>query len=499
MKLNFDNNILQLKYHRMNRHNVRIPQNGLDGDDIILQLKELKSSDASWRNGRMFGYTYLPGAREAKIIEQAYQLFYSDNALNPSLFASLRVLENETVAMVAELLHATDECAGNLTTGGSESILVAVKTARDWAKRHKPFIKNPEIIAPVTIHPAFSKAADMTGVHIRYASLTPDKKVNPAEVDKLINGNTIMIAVSAPCFPYGVIDPVEEVAPIALKNELLLHVDCCLGGLMLPFVETLGYPVPPFDFRVKGVTSISADVHKYGYASKGSSVILYRTHELRKFQYFVFSDWPGGLYASPTMLGTRSGAPIAAAWAALKTIGMEGYLKMAQEVMSTTKKIQEAINSIPGLHVIGAPAMCVFSFTSEKHDIYLIGDELAAAGWNLDKLQFPPALHMTISNLNSGHEDEFIAALKDAIAITEGHKIKAASSHVVVYLAKALSKFLPDKWFRKLSSKFTGLMNKGEGKGSGTGAAAYGIMASIDNRENVDEIMLDVLDKLYTV
>lgn len=483
----------------MNRQKTEFPARGLDGDDIISQLKKLKSNDASWRNGRMFGYVYHPGAREAKTIEQAYQLFFADNALNPSLFASLKTLENETVAMVAELLHATEECAGNMTTGGSESILVAVKTARDWAKRHRPFIKDPEIIAPVTIHPAFSKAADMVGVHIRYATLTPDKKANPVEIGKLINGNTIMIAVSAPCFPYGVIDPVEEIAMIALKNELLLHVDCCLGGLMLPFVEKLGYAVPPFDFRVKGVTSISADVHKYGYASKGSSVTIYRTHELRKFQYFVYSDWPGGLYASPTMLGTRSGAPIAAAWTALKTIGMEGYLRMAKEVMDTTKKIQEGIKSIAGLRVIGEPAMSVFSFTSDKHDIYIIGDELAKCGWNLDKLQFPPALHMTISNLNCGHEDEFINALKDAIAVTEGHKISTASSHVVVYIVRAFSGLLPVKWFRKLSARFTSLMNKDNGKNTGTGAAAYGIMASINNRENVDEIMLDVLDKLYTV
>jgi len=477
---------------------IEFPQNGLDGDEIISRLKELKSNDASWRNGRMFGYVYHPGTREAKTIEQAYQLFFADNALNPSLFASLKTLENETVAMVGDLLHATEECAGNMTTGGSESILVAVKTVRDWAKRHRPFIRDPEIIAPVTIHPAFSKSADMVGIHIRYASLNPDKRVNPAEVEKLINGNTIMIAVSAPCYPYGVIDPVEEIAAIALKHELLMHVDCCMGGLMLPFVERLGYPVPPFDFRVRGVTSISADVHKYGYASKGSSVTIYRTHELRKFQYFVFSDWPGGLYASPTMLGTRSGAPIAAAWTALKAIGMDGYLKMAGEVMNTTKKIQESINSIPGFRVIGEPAMSVFSFTSDRHDIYLIGDELSRDGWNLDKLQFPPALHMTVSNLNCGHEDEFIAALKEAIAVIEGHKIKAASSHVVVYIAKAFSRLLPDSWFRKLSSRFTSLMNKGEGRNAGTGAAAYGIMASINNRENVDEIMLDVLDKLYT-
>jgi sphinganine-1-phosphate aldolase len=483
----------------MNKSRIAFPQKGLDADIILSGLKELKSNDASWRDGRMFGYVYHPGAREARVIEQAYELFFADNALNPSLFSSLRILENETVAMVADLLHAPDGCAGNLTTGGSESILVAVKTARDWAKRHRPTIKDPEIVAPVTIHPAFSKAADMTGVHIRYASIKDDKSADVIDIEKLINGNTIMIAVSGPCFPYGVIDPVEDVARVAMKHQLLLHVDCCLGGLMLPFIEELGYPIPPFDFRVNGVTSISADVHKYGYASKGSSVILYRTHELRKYQYFVFSDWPGGLYASPTMLGTRSGAPIAAAWTALKTIGRDGYLKMAKEVMNTTRKIQEGIDAIPGMRVLGKPAMSVFSFTSDKHDIYIVGDELARNGWNLDKLQFPTALHMTISNLNSGHEEEFIAAVKDAIAVTEGHKIKSASSHVVVYLAKALSRFLPEKWFRKLSSRFTSLRNKGDRQNTGTGAAAYGIMASIINRENVDEIMLDVLDKLYSL
>jgi sphinganine-1-phosphate aldolase len=483
----------------MNKSRIEFPEKGLDADIILSRLKELKSNDASWRDGRMFGYVYHPGPKEERLIEQAYQMFFADNALNPSLFSSLRVLENETVEMVAALLHATDECAGNLTTGGSESILMAVKTARDWVKRHRPFIKNPEIVAPVTIHPAFSKAADMTGVHIRYAALNDDKSADPADIEKLINGNTIMIAVSAPCFPYGVIDPVEKVAAIALKNQLLLHVDCCLGGLMLPFLEEIGYQIPRFDFRVNGVTSISADVHKYGYASKGSSVILYRTHELRRFQYFVFSDWPGGLYASPTMLGTRSGAPIAAAWTALRTIGRDGYLRMAEKVMNTTRKIQEGINAISGLKIIGNPAMSIFSFTSDKHDIYIIGDELARNGWNLDKLQFPPALHMTISNLNTGHEEEFLSALRDAVAVTEGHKIRSTSSHVLVYLAKALSKFLPEKWFRKLSSKLNSLGNKGEKQNSGTGAAAYGIMAAINNRENVDEIMLDVLDKLYTL
>lgn len=483
----------------MNRQVIKFPEKGLETDTVIAELKAHRSDDASWRNGRMFGYIYHPGSREAEVVGQAYQLFMNENALNPSLFSSLRRLENETVAMVADLLHAGEGFAGNLTTGGSESMLVAVKTARDWARKHKPGISEPEIIAPVTIHPAFSKAADMTGVRPGYALLDDDKRVSVTEVQKLINRNTIAITASAPCFPYGVIDPIEELAELALRHDLLFHVDSCMGGLMLPFIESLGYEVPPFDFRVRGVTSISADLHKYGYSPKGASVILYHTHELRKFQCFVMSSWPGGLYASPTMLGTRSGAPIAAAWAAVKTIGRDGYIRMADAVMKTTMKIREGIKGVPGFHIIAKPAMSVFSFTSDRHDIYRVGDELSARGWNLDKLQFPSALHMTVSFVNTGHEDEFLEALRESVSAVEGQKIQTVSSHVLASVVRTLSKFLPEKWFRKLSARLSAIMNKDNGRSATTGAAAYGMMAAIDNRENVDEILLDVLDKLYSV
>jgi glutamate/tyrosine decarboxylase-like PLP-dependent enzyme len=271
-----------------------------------------------------------------------------------------------------------------------------------------------------------------------------------------------------------------------------------MGGLFLPFIEALGYDVPPFDFRVSGVTSISADMHKYGYSAKGSSVILYNSHELRRSQYFVISSWPGGLYASPTMLGTRSGAPIAGAWAALKTYGKDGYQRMAARVMNATRKLKEGIESLPGLTVIGKPVMSVFSFRSDRHDIYRVGDELARRGWNLDKLQFPPALHMTVSSINTGHENEFLGALKESLAVVEGHKISEVSSNVLISIVKALSGILPGKWFLKLSRKFTAMMDGKEGGGA-TGAAAYGMTVAIDRREEVDEILLDVLDKLYSV
>lgn len=482
----------------MNKRVVRFPETGLDADAVLSEITGLKSKDVTWKDGRMFGYIYHPGGRESKAIELAYRLFCHENALNPSLFSSLRKMENETVAMVADLLHAGEGWAGNMTSGGSESIILAVKTGRDRARKIHPEIMNPEMIAPISIHPAFSKACHFTGVQARYAPLAPDKRVDVSEMEKLITGNTVMLSASAPCFPYGVIDPVEELAGLALKHNLLFHVDSCLGGLFLPFIEALGYEVPPFDFRVRGVTSISADIHKYGYSAKGASVILFNSHELRRSQYFVISNWPGGLYASPTMPGTRSGAPIAGAWAALKTYGHDGYQRMAARVMNSTQKLKEGIGSLPGLKVIGNPVMSVFSFSSDRHEIYRVGDELAKRGWNLDKLQFPPALHMTVSSINTGHEKEFLDALKESLAVVEGHKIGEASSNVLISVVKTLSGILPERWFRKLSRKFSAIMNGKEGGGT-TGAAAYGMTVAIENRENVDEIMLDVLDRLYSV
>lgn len=339
----------------------------------------------------------------------------------------------------------------------------------------------------------------MTGVKVRYVHVGEDKRADPAEMEKLNGRNTIMITASAPCFPYGVIDPIYELGEIAVKHDLLFHVDSCMGGLMLPFLEDIGYDVPPFDFRVKGVTSISADVHKYGYAPKGASVILYGSHELRKSQYFVMSSWPGGLYASPTMPGTRSGATIAAAWAALKTIGRDGYDRMADAVMKTTAAMKSGIESIPGLKIIAEPVLSIFAFTSEKHNIYRIGDELVKRGWNLDKLKFPSALHMTVSFYNTGHEGEFMASLNEAVAAVEGRKIQEVSSHVLISIVRAMSKLLPVKWFRKITSRFAGSMNQAETGAPASGAAAYGMMVAIDNRENVDDIMLNVLDTLYSV
>jgi sphinganine-1-phosphate aldolase len=475
------------------------PEKGQDGDSLLNEMRLIKESDSSWRNGKIFGYVFHPGDEDARVVEEAHHLFCCENALNSSLFGSLRKFENETVAMVAGLLNAGPDAAGSLTSGGTESILMAVKVARDLARSKHPENTQPEIVIPESAHPAFDKVAHYLDVGVVHVPVEKDKRVDIDELEKLISSKTILLVGSAPCYPHGVVDPISEIGSLAVKYHIPFHVDACMGGLMLPFVERLGYPVPQFDFRVRGVTSISADMHKYGYSPKGASVIVYSDHELRKYQFYVQADWSGGIYGSPTMLGTKCGGPIAAAWASIKLSGCEGYLQRAKEVMETVKKIQTGINSIPGLFVISNPEMSLFSFTSDVYDIFALGDELTMQGWHLDRLQFPNALHMTISYQNVGKAEEFLSALGMAVTKVSSHRIRNATSHLLVSFVNELSRVLPEKWFNWLSSSAAGLFNQKEGSKPGKTAAMYGMTASLDNRKNVHEMILEVMDKIYSI
>jgi tyrosine decarboxylase MnfA len=476
-----------------------LPEHGKDIATLFSEMKDIKEEDAIWKNGKMLGYIYYPGDETAKIVQDAYQMFSHDNALNPSLFTSLKKFENETVSMVAELLNAGPEAAGNITSGGTESILMAVKTFRDKARVEHPEITRPEVLVPDSAHPAFDKAAHFLGLKVVHAPLRSDKRADTAELEKLISPETIMLVASAPCFPYGVIDPIEEIGKLAQKYNIPLHVDACLGGVLLPFAEMLGYQIPLMDFRVNGVTSISADIHKYGYSQKGASVIIYRNHEIRKHQFFLSVDWPGGIYGSTTLLGSRSGGPIAAAWAVMKYLGKDGYLKMAKEVMEISRKLQSEINSIEGLKVISDPEMSVFAFTSDSLDIFAIGDELASDGWHLNCLQYPKSLHITVSFNNVVVADEFLVQLRKATEKVRKADSRASSSPFVVSLVKNLSRALPEKWLPEIAagaSRFLG--EKGEGKIEGNGDIDDQTTDN-DSRKNVHEFALDILDMIYTL
>lgn len=416
------------------RSDIKFPQIGQSGEETLKQMAEFRAEDADWRHGRTFGLVYFHSPEHQELIEKAYRLYFNENGLNPMAFKSLKRFEHETIRMCADLFHGDESTVGCLTTGGTESLMLAVKTYRDRARKTKPWILKPEIIVPESAHPALDKGADYFDVKLRHATVGADLKVDLDSVKRLINRNTIAIVGSAPQYPNGVIDPIVELGLLAEKHNLPLHVDACIG-FNLPFIERAGYPLPAFDFRVKGVTSISSDLHKYGFAAKGASVLLWRSMDFMKYQFFVYENWTGGIYASASMPGTKAGGSIAAAWAALTTLGTDGYVAEAKRLMETARKYREGINSVAGLKVLGHPDAGLLSFhsTEKNVSIYAIADQLEAKGWSMDRNQRPESIHMTLSPPHSKVCDEFIADLKSAVEWVLAHPESATSGNAAMY------------------------------------------------------------------
>jgi glutamate/tyrosine decarboxylase-like PLP-dependent enzyme len=394
---------------------MRLPEQGIARAALFADMRKRKEQDADWRGGRTFSLIYPVSDEIDDVLAEANQLYMFENALNPFRFPSLRQMEIDVVSMTAGLLNAPEAADGCMTSGGTESILMAVKSARDRALAERG-VREPELLAPLTAHPAFAKAAKYLGLRLRQIPIDVDLRADVAEAERMINDSTALVVGSAPNYPFGTVDPIPELAGLAAQRGISFHTDSCLGGFVLPFLERLGHPVPPFDFRVPGVTTMSSDVHKYGYATKGASVVLHRDgSHLKQYQLFVFSDWPGGLYGSFAMAGARPAAPIAAAWAIMRYLGEDGYLRLVAELVSTTKKIRAAIDAIEGLRVIGNPVMSVFAFTADQLDIGAIGDVMDDRGWNLDRQKDPEALHMMLSPKHAGVADRFIADLREAV------------------------------------------------------------------------------------
>ncbi len=419
---------------------MKIPEKGQDPESVLASMQDMRKQDADWRAGKTFSLVYFLDDEHTDLLKQAYTMFFSENGLSPMAFPSLRRFETEVISMVVDMLGGGPGAIGSMTSGGTESILMAVKAARQWAKANKPDIAKPEVILPITVHPAFEKAMhyfDLQPVHIPVGE---DFRANVEEARKAVNKNTILMVGSSPSYPHGVIDPIEELASIAADNGILFHVDACLGGFLLPWLKKLGYPIPPFDLSVEGVTSMSADIHKYGFASKGASCVLYRDEELRKHQYFAYTQWPGGLYASPSATGTRPGGAIAAAWATLKHMGQDGYLATAKNIMNITERFKKGIEQIDGLRILGNPDMSVFAFTTDKGDIFALGDELENQGWHLDRQ--PGALHMMITPVHENVVDEFLSDLGSAAKKVASSSDGEVSGMAAMYGMVAA---LPDK------------------------------------------------------
>ncbi len=473
---------------------VPFPRQGVSKDALLERMRAARLGDVRWQDGKVFGLVYDPGDEANELLKEAYLLFFSENALNPTAFPSLRRFETEVVGMALDLLGGGENSVGNMTSGGTESLLVAVKTARDWARANRPQAQQPEMILPITAHPSLEKAAHYFGVRPVHVPIGSDFRADVAAVEAAISPNTILLVGSAPSFPHGVIDPIRELAAVAQEHGLLCHVDACMGGFMLPFVRQLGYPLPDFDLSVPGVTSISADLHKYGYGPKGTSVILYRDREVRRHQLFVYTDWPGGVYASPTMAGTRPGGAIAAAWAILNHLGQEGYLARAAAVMEATGRLIDGINALDGLHVLGEPAMSVFAIASDALNVYEVGDEMTLRGWHLDRQQFPPSLHMTVSYGQVGMVEAFLADLAQAGQRARRPSWHRISNSVVVGAARAATRLLPERLVSRLTSRFSSLLAGGGPSPESRSAALYGMMGTLPNRGDLGELVLDLVE-----
>jgi glutamate/tyrosine decarboxylase-like PLP-dependent enzyme len=401
---------------------MALPEQGVPREALLAEMKERKARDANWRGARTFSLVFPAGDEVEEILHDACNLYLHENALNPLRFPSLREMEIDVVGDTAALLHAPEGSGGCLTSGGTESIVMAVYAARERARAERG-VTEPVLLAPRTAHPAFAKAAKYLGLEHRQVPIDAELRADVGEAERMIDERTALVVGSAPNYPFGTVDPIPELAALAAARGISFHVDACVGGFLLPFWERLGEPVPPFDFRVDGVTTMSADVHKYGYCVKGASVIVHRDEgHLKKYQRFLYTDWPGGLYFSQAIAGTRPAPPIAAAWAVTRRLGIEGYLALTRRVREATQKIQAGIEALPGLRLVGAPVASVFAFTSDSGDPFAIADQMEERGWGVDRQRDPDAMHVMISPRHADVVDEFLADLRSAADTTSTRK-----------------------------------------------------------------------------
>ncbi|RID51351.1 hypothetical protein BRARA_H02023 [Brassica rapa] len=397
-----------------------LPVKGL-GVQVLEKMETEKRNDPNWQ-GKCSGTVYI-GGNESEghftLINQACSMFAHTNPLHIDVFQSVVRFESEVVAMTAALLGSKEtvsgeQICGNMTSGGTESIVLAVKSSRDYMK-YKKGIKRPEMIIPESGHSAYDKAAQYFNIKLWRVPVGKDFRADVKAMRRHINRNTIMIVGSAPGFPHGIIDPIEELGQLALSYGICFHVDLCLGGFVLPFARKLGYQIPAFDFSVQGVTSISIDVHKYGLAPKGTSTVLYRNHEIRKHQFVAVTEWSGGLYVSPTIAGSRPGSLVAGAWAAMMSLGEEGYLENTGKIMEASKRLEEGVRGISELFVVGKPDMTIVAFGSKSLDIFEVNDIMSSKGWHLNALQRPNSIHICVTLQHVPVVDDFLQDLREAV------------------------------------------------------------------------------------
>ncbi len=417
-----------------------IPERGRERADILRDMEVMRQQEeAQWKEGFVSGAVYHGDQEHIDFLNRVYALNSQSNPLHADVWPSATKFEAEIVAMTADILGGAGQgVCGTVSSGGTESILLAMRTYRDWARAEKG-ITHPEMILPLSAHAAFDKASQYFGIKAVHVPLDAHFRADVQAVKKALSPNTVVIVGSAPSFPHGAIDPIEEMSELARKHGVGFHTDACLGGFVLPWAEKLGYPVPPFDFRLPGVTSMSADTHKYGYAAKGTSVVLYRNRDLLHYQYYTATEWPGGLYFSPTFAGSRPGALSAACWAAMISIGAQGYLSATRKILETAAFIKQGIREIPDLRLLGDP-LFVIAFASDTLDIYKVLEAMSHKKWSLNGLHKPSCVHLcvTLRHTQPGVAERFLADLREAVAHVKAHPEEKGSMAPVYGMAASV-------------------------------------------------------------
>ena len=411
-----------------------LPPQGRPREEVLAALRAQAAGDPDYRGGRLWSLVYWLGEEHDAFLGEAYQSFSSANGLNPTAFKSLKRMETDIIAAVAQLHHGPPDTCGVVTSGGTESCLLAVKAYRDLARVRRG-VRRPEMVLPVTAHVAWFKAAEYFGVRVRLLPLDAQLRPDLARLPGLLNRRTVMLLGSAPEYPHGSIDPIETMGAMAQARGVPLHVDACVGGFILPFMAMNGRDIPPWDYRVPGVTSISADVHKYGYAAKGASTITYRSLELLKHQMFVHTDWPGGVFASPALLGTRPGGAYAAAWATLQHFGIAGYRELAERTTEAFDALRDGVAAIPELAVLGQPSGPLLGYRSRDPavDIFAVGDQLDAKGWKVNRLQRPDGLHAMVTANHAPVIADYLRDLREAVAAVKANPQLARQGSAATY------------------------------------------------------------------
>lgn len=474
-----------------------LPEKGHDNEEVLRALDELRAGDVQWRRGRALSLVYHGGENVSALCQEAYASYFSEDGHNIGAFPSLRRLEAELLSMIGQLLGGDDEVTGTTTSGVAENALLVIKAARAWAKENHPKITRPEVILPQSAHPSYIHAAELLGVKPVVVALDRrELDADMKEVTQALSERTILLLGSAPSHPHGIIDPIDELARIAEKRGLLCHVDASLGAFVLPFLRQLNEPIPPFDFALKGVSSIAADLHAYGYGPLGAAALLYRTPKLRRHQFFANTEWPGGLYASPSLSDARPGAAIAASWAVMSYLGAEGYRAIAKELMDTTHELQRGIASIEGLRVVGHPQMSVMAVTSKRHDIFELGDHLAGRGWHIERQHLPPSLHITVTRSLTDHVAELVEDLREAAEATTQEPTDRLLGRTRHLLVGAAARVLPKKLVSRVTTMATKRLGVGKEEMPTAAASLHGILTSFPNRGDLHELALDTLDGL---